>query len=148
MKPKQTSTKQGFTLLLFIVFVMLIPACIQSSPGNSYPEFGMTTWIDAVNGRDYHRLYTLAPNSIRQQIDETTFIQEQTGNPLFAGGGRITGYQILNQTLAGNRATITARLVLETPGEGGGNLSRKIPLYIKFLETFERGEWKVWTSEP
>jgi hypothetical protein len=112
------------------------------------PETGIQIWITAVNTRDYPRLYSLAPDSMRQQLDEATFTQAQEGNPLLRSGNKITGYQVLNQTLVGNNATITAQLILETTGEGNGNLTQKIPLYIKFLETFEHGEWKVWTAEP
>jgi hypothetical protein len=135
-------------LLICMVLVTIAAACVQPSQSILSPEAGMKIWIDAVNARDYHRLYALAPDSIRQQTNESAFIQAQAGNPLLADGSRITGYHILNQTRNGNNAAITVQLVLDIPEGESRNSSRKIPLYIKFIETFEQGEWKVWTTEP
>jgi len=140
----------GIIILLFIAgsaIVILNNKNITSLPTMD-PETGIQRWISAVNTRDYHHLYTLAPDTIRQQVDEATFMQAQEGNPLLSSGNKITSYQVLNRTFVGNNATITAQLMLAIPGEGSGNLSKKFPLYIKFLETFEHGGWKVWTTEP
>jgi len=139
---------RNYFLLGCIILVMLTAACMQPAPGRTSPVTGITTWIDAVNARDYHRVYTLAPDTIREETDESNFTQAQAGNPLLATGNRITGYQVLNQTIVGNNAMITAQLILDTPGEMNSSPATKIPLYLKFIETFEHGEWKVWTMAP
>jgi hypothetical protein len=120
----------------------------KTSLSSMDPETSIQIWITAVNNRDYQRLYTLAPDSIRQQIDEATFIQAQNGNPFLANGNKINSFKVLNETVAGNNAMITSQLVLETPGLNSSDPSQKIPVYINFLETFEHGEWKVWTAAP
>jgi hypothetical protein len=117
----------------------------KSSLGSMDPQTGIQKWIDAVNARDYHRLYSLSPDFIRTQIDEPGFIRAQDGNPLFAGENRIAGFQVLNQTVSGNNVMIATVVELDIAGEGSGNVSRNIALFLKFTETFEHGEWKVWT---
>jgi hypothetical protein len=143
----------GIIIILFITGSAIFLLNNKNAMGNTSlssmdPETGIQTWITAVNNRDYHRLYTLAPDSIRLQVNESTFMQAQDGNPLLANGNKINSYKVQNETVVGNNAMIISHLVLETPGVSSNTSSKKILLYINFLETFEHGEWKVWTIVP
>ena len=131
-------------ILVCIATATFIAGCTTARPD---PENAVATWVTAVNAHDYNRLYDLAPQAIRQQVSRPAFIAAQHDNHLMAEGNIIKSYTVLNKTISGNDAAITAQLILHVPASG--NVSEgDIPLYIKFVEIFENGKWDVWTTAP
>ena len=140
----------GFILLLVLagsVFIVI-------NKGNSFgkspqsvqdPREGIKEWIDAMNTRDFARLYALSPESIQKGIDVQGFTRAQAGNPLFAEGSRISEFQVLNQSFDGNTTTITALIVMTMPSQENST-TENIPIQIKFIEIFEHGSWRVWAT--
>jgi|WetSurMetagenome_2_1015567.scaffolds.fasta_scaffold36546_2 hypothetical protein len=131
-------------LLVCVVAVMLIAGCTAARPD---PEEGVRTWIAAVNDRDYAQVYAMAPREIREQVTEDVFIAAQDTNPFLASGNRIGNYTVIERNATGDTATITAQLLLVSPGSGNAT-TKTIVFYLKFVERFEDGEWKVWTAAP
>jgi len=141
----------GVLIILIIAGSGIIFTQNKNSAGRSLnpsieSQVRIQEWIDAMNARDYPRLYALAPDFIRTGIDESGFVRAQAGNPLFAEGSRITGFQVLNQTVTGTNATIATMIILNSTGGGSGNVSQSIPIYIKFIEIYEHGAWKIWAT--
>jgi hypothetical protein len=136
----------GLTIILMCVMIIAIclAGCLQQRPD---PETGVKNWIAAVNNHDYGRVYDLAPKEIRSRIDRQDFIGVQNGNPFLAPGNVIRNYQIVNRTQSGDNAELTVSVILYSPGSD--NVSPgNVLIYLKFLEVFEGGEWKMWTSAP
>jgi hypothetical protein len=141
---RRTIIRSILLMLACLVVVTFISGCASTRPD---PENGVRTWITAVNDRNYSHVYTMAPREIRSQVTEADFIATQETNPLLSPGNRIGDYTILERTASGDTATITAQLLLVTPGSGNATVTT-VPLYLKFIERFEDGEWKVWTAAP
>jgi ketosteroid isomerase-like protein len=127
-----------------VIFFTLVSGCTHPRPD---PETGVKEWIAAVNDRDFVRAYDLAPMEIRRQITKDEFIREQDTNPLLAPGNSLESYTITNRTVSGDTASLTAQIVLITQ-DAGSSSRKKIALYLKFVEQYENGEWKVWTTAP
>ena len=141
---KTVKEKTGIVIIaIILLFMSITPGCVQQRPD---PEAGINMWIESVNDRNIQKLYRIAPAEVRDQIYEDEFIREQETNPLLAPGNRIIHYTILDREDSGITATFIVRLILETPTSTES--SSKIPLYIRFNEVYENGEWKVWTAEP
>jgi hypothetical protein len=141
---KQNQTCNLVLIFLCIGSAVIFAGCTGARPD---PETGITAWITAVNNHDYDRVYDLGPREIQQQVSRSAFITAQRDNPLLAPGNLIKDYTIEKKTISENNAAITVQLILHTPA-GANQSARDIALYIKFVETFENGEWKVWTAEP
>jgi hypothetical protein len=141
---KRTIICSILLMLVCLAAVTFIAGCTSTRPD---PENGVRTWITAVNDRNYSHVYAMAPRGIRQQVTEADFIAAQETNPLLSPGNRIGDYTILERTASGDTATITARLLLVTPGSGNATATT-VPVYLKFIEQFEDGEWKIWTVAP
>jgi len=141
--------KKNQIVLLAIILLFIATAAIYTwtTTARPDPETGVKVWIAAVNDRDYARIYDLTPMEIRHQISRDDFIKEQEANPLLASGNSFDSYIIIQRTVSGDNSILTAQLVLATH-DSGNSTSKKIPLYLKFIEHFENGEWKVWTTEP
>lgn len=94
-------------LLIFgcVIFFILVSGCTGSRPDT---ETGVKAWITDVNHRDYASLYDLAPIEIQQQISKDEFIKAQDNNTLLAPGNSFENYTILQRTLSGDTATLTA----------------------------------------
>jgi len=141
--------KKNHTVLLAIILLCIATAAILAGCTSERPdpETGVNSWTYAVNNHDYDRVYDLAPLLIRQQVSRPAFISAQSDNPLLSPGNIIQGYTVVNKTISGNDAAIVAQLVLHVPAFGNES-ARDIPLYIKFLEVFDNGQWNVWTTQP
>ena len=113
-----------------------------SSPG---PETGIEEWMDAVNHKDVNRLYTLAPDEIKQQVSYDQFVKDNKDNILFKPGWEFTNYTVLNKTVNQSDARITAMLVLQKPVSENSTLVESIPVYYTFILKYEESQWKAWT---
>jgi len=131
-------------LLAFICIAGLVSGCIAQRPD---PETGITAWISAVNNHDYNRVYDLAPEAIHEQINRSAFIFAQSDNKLLPPGNVIKGYSVIDKKVSANYAEITVQLNLHAAATQNAS-SEEIPVFIKFVEIFENGEWKVWTTSP
>jgi hypothetical protein len=131
-------------LLLCTSAAVIFAGCTTARPD---PETGIISWIAAVNNHDYDRVYDLAPQAVRQQVSRPMFLAAQHDNPFLASGNSVQGYAVLNKTMSGNNAAITAQLDLHKPAADNES-ARDIALYIKFVEVFENGKWDVWTTAP
>ncbi len=135
----------GLLLILgCVIFLTLVSGCTYSRPD---PETGVKAWITEVNHRNYASLYDLAPAEIRHQVSRDEFIKAQNNNTLLAPGNSFENYTILQRTVSGDTATLTAELILVTQ-DPLSPAPEKIPLFLKFVEYYENGEWKVWTAAP
>ena len=140
--------KNHIILLAIILFCIgIVSVLAGTSMARPDPEKGITSWIAAVNSHNYDRVYDLAPLSIHQQINRSTFLSAQNGNPLLAPGTLIKGYTVLNKTISGDKSNITTRLNLLMPAKINQS-EEEISLFIKFVEVYEKGEWHVWTDAP
>jgi len=148
-----TKKYTGILLAVCLAGCVLISGCVG---GNSLfsktsaipePETGINYWISAVNDHNFDRVYDLAPHSIKQQVSRQEFIVAQRDNPLLAEGTIIKGYKILNKTASGNDSAITVQLIIHVPAKVNQS-DQDISVYLKFVETFEDGEWHVWTTAP
>jgi hypothetical protein len=150
-----TVKKQYFGILLAICLAgcVLVASCLGGSSLFSKtrtlpePETGITSWISAVNDRNFDRIYDLAPRSIKQQISLQEFLAAQRDNPLLAQGTVIQGFSVLNKTASGNDAAITAQITIHMPASVNRS-GQDISVFLKFVEIFEDGEWHVWTTAP
>lgn len=133
-------------ILALLILLTVFPGCTET--GSHDPDTGVRTWITAVNARDYVQLYDLAPREIRNAVSRDDFIKEQESNPFLAPGNSVEQYCITDRSGSGNTVSFTARLILATRVTGNASSVVKIPLYIKFIEHYEDGEWKVWTAAP
>ncbi|MGA2917205.1 hypothetical protein [Methanoregula sp.] len=136
----------GLTIIIVcgLILAMCLAGCMQKMPD---PETGVNNWVSAANNHDYSRVYDLAPQEIRIQINRQDFIAAQNGNPFLAPGNSIRNYQVVNRTLSGDNAELTVAVDLYSPGSANAS-SGNVLIFLKFLEVFEDGEWKVWTTKP
>ena len=108
------------------------------------PETGLQEWMIAINAKNINRLYTLAPNQIREQVTLDQFTKDNTENYLLKPGYVFTDYTILNKTVNNTTATITAQLNLLVPSSQNLTQTQIFPISYKFFLVFEDGEWKIW----
>ena len=136
----------GLTIIIVcgLILALCLAGCAQQ---RSDPETGLKNWVSAVNSHDYGQVYDLAPQEIRSQISRQDFIAAQNGNPFVAPGNIIRSYQVVNKTQVGDNAELTAGLTLYVPGSANATPGN-VFIFLKFLEVFEDGEWKVWTTQP
>jgi len=130
--------------IVCVIFIILTSGCVHTHPD---PETGVKAWVTAVNDRNYAVVYNLAPLAIRSQMPLEDFTKAQENNPLLASGNSIESYTITNKSVSGDTAELTAQLVLVSYASGS-SIPQKYILYIKFVEYFENGAWKVWTTQP
>jgi len=136
-----------------ILMLVMVTGCMTATANASLPhiadpENAIKIWIDAVNARDYPKLYALSPEYIRQGITMKNFIKAQDGNPMMATGSQIVDYQVLDRKTGSDNATFTVQLILQISGSGANATVSNIPVYLKFTEFFEQGNWHVWTDAP
>ena len=140
--------------LVCILVLVSVSGCTTSLPGSSMnkttvsspvPETGIEEWMDAVNHKDVNRLYTLAPDEIKQQVSYDQFVKDNKDNILFKPGWEFTNYTVLNKTVNQSDARITAMLVLQKPVSENSTLVESIPVYYTFILKYEESQWKAWT---
>ena len=131
-------------LLAFICIAGLISGCTTPRPD---PETGVAAWISAVNNHDINRIYDLTPGQLKDRISRQDFLQVQQNNTFLAPGNTITRYTVMARSVSDNSAALTVELFMTSPAAGTKE-GEVIPVYIKFIEVFENGEWKVWTTSP
>jgi len=131
-------------ILAFIGIAGLVAGCTAPRPD---PETGITAWISAVNNHDINRIYDLAPVELKDRISRQDFTLAQQNNSFLSPGNTITRYMVMARSGSGENAEITAELFMKSAVAGTGD-GQVIPVYIKFVEVFESGEWKVWTTTP
>ena len=130
--------------LAIICIAGLISGCTTPRPD---PETGVTAWISAVNNHDINKVYDLSPGQVKERISRQDFIQAQQNNSFLAPGNTITRYTIMTRSVSADSAALTVELFMRSPAAGTGE-GEVIPVYIRFIEVFESGEWKVWTTAP
>jgi ABC-type Fe2+-enterobactin transport system substrate-binding protein len=143
--------KWGIAVFFLIAIAVTISGCIDTTPhlATSDPEQAIQTWGDAVNARDYPKLYNLAPEAIKSQISLQDFTSIQQNNSFLRPGSSIAGFQVLNRTIINETTiTVTGALIIDSPASGNTSSPSEIPVYIKFLEFYENGEWRIWTTHP
>jgi hypothetical protein len=141
----------SLVLILCIASALLISGCI--SPSSDLfkskknippdPETGIREWMDAMNQKDVHRLYVLAPDAIKSQINERDFVRANEDNNLLKPGVEFTNYDVLNKISDGYNASISAQLTMRRPADDGSVFATS--LFYKFALFYEDGEWKIWT---
>jgi len=139
------------SVFFLISIAVTLSGCIDTTPHfeASDPEQAIQTWGDAVNARDYAKLYNLAPESIKRQISLQNFTSIQQNNSFLQPGSSIAGFQVINRTIINETTvTVTGALIIDSPVSGNTSSPTEIPVYIKFLEFYENGEWRVWTTRP
>ena len=135
-------------LLAIVVCLLLLgtitAGCTFAKPD---PQNTITQWISAVNNHDYPKIYYLAPLQIQQQESLQDFLLEQNNNSFLNSGGEITDYKVLSKDVQGDTATYIVELIMR-PSIGQNGSGESVPVYIKFEEIFQNGEWRVWTTSP
>lgn len=148
---KTRATGHYIIITCCIILLILTTGCTQSPllaakttiPADD-PEIGIVYWMDAMNRQDIIHLYKLSPSSVRNNVTLEQFARINKDNVYFVTNVTFTGYEIINKTVAGNTADISAMLVMKKP-PAGAETEKFIPIWFHFTLMRENNEWKIWT---
>ncbi|HVP97017.1 hypothetical protein [Methanoregula sp.] len=139
----------GIGLLLFVVSIGCTSAGVSGIGITAIqpdPETGIVSWINAVNQKDVHQIYILAPGDIKKQISYEQFAAANENNALLTNPNlKFSGYEILNKTSNQSTAKISAMLVMQKPVSENSTQVESVPVFYTFILTYEDNQWKVWT---
>ena len=147
----RNALQKGIAGFFLILLMIAFSGCIDTTPSltASDPQQAIQEWGNAVNARDYAKLYNLAPQAIKSQVSLQDFVSSQQNNSFFQPNSSIAGFQVLNQSVINETTvTVTGALIMNVPLSGNASSVSQIPVYIKFVESYENGAWRVWTAHP